>query len=63
MAESKIIQALDKFKRDYSWDKSLISSPDLIPSFAAETTIEVYTGSYLDDFVRSQQAKAQQDHS
>lgn len=32
MTDAKIVLALEKFKRDYAWDKSLIRSDVITPS-------------------------------
>lgn len=60
MSESKIVLALEKFKVDYAWDLSLIN-PDTIPSNTNLHGPDTHSATYLEDFIRSQQAAAQTD--
>lgn len=59
MSESKIIEALIKFKADYAWDKSL--NTQLEPATLSAPSDASFSSNYLDEFMRSEQAKLQQD--
>lgn len=59
MSESKIVAAIERFKADYAWDKSLITPSESAPNRPALDTS--YGSNYLEEFMRSEQAKQQQD--
>lgn len=59
--DSKIVIALNQFKADYAWDKSLINPDHISPQAQAPYSIQEHSATYLEDFIRSQQATAQQD--
>jgi len=65
MHDSSIVQAIAAFKEKYAWDARLVGEyggdNNLTPRDNILPDLAPTSDSYLEDFARAQQAKAQQD--
>lgn len=57
---ASLVEVLESFKQLYAWDKSLIN-PDVAFILPTPDGPDEHSATYLEDFIRSQQATAQTD--